>query len=151
IQVITPNPKTFGGARWNYLAAYGYVLQQDLGDLGRLQSAPSGEDEEAHAAAHAYVGDLYRNVTVLDRGARASLNTFVQRQIGDVLLAWENEAIHAKQEMGDDAFEIVVPSISILAEPSVAVVDTVVDRKGTRRVAEAYLQYLYTPVGQEIA
>src|SRR5690606_6225256 len=90
IQVITPNPKTSGGARWNYLAAYGYVLQQELGDLGRLQSAPSGEIEAAHAAAQAFVGDLYRNVPVLDRGARASTNTFVQRQIGDVLLAWEN-------------------------------------------------------------
>lgn len=151
IQVITPNPKTSGGARWNYLAAYGYVLQQELGELDRLDSAPESELDAAHAAAQEFVGRLYRNVPVLDRGARASTNTFVQRQIGDVLLAWENEAILALQEMGEDAFDIVVPSISILAEPSVAVVDTVVDRKGTRKIAEAYLEYLYTPAGQEIA
>ena len=151
IQVSTPNPKTSGGARWNYLAAYGYVLEQELGDLDRLTSASESEIDAAHAAAQDFVGKLYRNVPVLDRGARASTNTFVQRQIGDVLLAWENEAILALQEMGEDAFDIVVPSISILAEPSVAVIDTVVDRKGTRKVAEAYLQYLYTPTGQEIA
>jgi sulfate/thiosulfate transport system substrate-binding protein len=150
VQVITANPKTSGGARWNYLAAYGYALQRELGDLDRLGAASREELERAHAAAQEFVGELYRHVPVLDRGARASTNTFVQRRIGDVLLAWENEALLALRELGDDAFDIVAPSVSILAEPAVAVVDTVVDRKGTRAVAEAYLEYLYTPVGQEI-
>jgi sulfate/thiosulfate transport system substrate-binding protein len=135
VQVITPNPKTSGGARWNYLAAWGYALRQ-----------PGGTD----AKARQFVTDLYKRVPVLDSGARGATNTFVQRGIGDVLLAWENEAYLSLDE-APGKLEIVVPSISILAEPSVAVVDKVVDRKGTRAVAEAYLQYLYSPEGQEIA
>ena len=151
VQVVTPNPKTSGGARWNYLAAWGHELERALGgDLGRLGTASAEELESAQASAEKFVGELYRHVPVLDQGARASTNTFVQRGIGDVLLAWENEAELALDEVGSDELEIVVPSISILAEPTVAVVDAVVDRKGTREVAEAYLEYLYTPEGQEI-
>ena len=135
IQIITANPKTSGGARWNYLAAWGYALKQ-----------PGGTDEKARQ----FVSDLYKKVPVLDSGARGSTITFVQRRIGDVLLAWENEAYLALDE-SPGQLEIVVPSISILAEPPVAVVDKVVDRKGTRAIAEAYLQYLYSPEGQEIA
>lgn len=135
IEVITPNPKTSGGARWNYLAAWGYALRQ-----------PSGNEESARA----FVAELFTKVPVLDSGARGSTNTFVQRGIGDVLLTWENEAWLALDE-APGRLQIVVPSISILAEPSVAVVDRVVDRRGTRAVAEAYLQYLYSPDGQEIA
>lgn len=135
IQIITPNPKTSGGARWNYLAAWGYVLRQ-----------PGGTEEKARQ----FVTDVYRKVPVLDSGARSSTITFVQRRIGDVLLAWENEAYLALDE-SPGQLEMVVPSISILAEPPVAVVDKVVDRKGTRAIAEAYLQYLYSAEGQEIA
>ena len=136
VEVVTPNPKTSGGARWNYLAAWGYALKQ-----------PGGNDEKARA----FVGELLKHVPVLDSGARGSTNTFVQRGIGDVLLAWENEAFLSVNELGPDKFEIVVPSVTILAEPPVAVVDKVVDKKGTRRIAEAYLEFLYTPEGQEIA
>jgi sulfate transport system substrate-binding protein len=136
IQVITPNPKTSGGARWNYLAAWGYSLDQTGGD---------------GAKARQFVGDLFRNVPVLDTGARGSTTTFVQRGLGDVLLAWENEAFLARNEFGADKFEIVVPSESILAEPPVAVVDGNVDAKGTRKVAEAYLGFLYSPEGQKLA
>ena len=136
VQVITPNPKTSGGARWNYLAAWAYALEKN------------GNDE---AKAKAFVGDLFKNVPVLDSGARGATVTFTQRGIGDVLLAWENEAYLSLQEFGADKFEIVAPSLSILAEPPVAVVDSVVDRKGTRKVAEAYLQFLYSREGQEIA
>jgi sulfate/thiosulfate-binding protein len=136
VQVITPNPKTSGGARWNYLAAWAYALKQ-----------PGGTD----AKARAFVTALYKNVPVLDSGARGSTTTFVQRGIGDVLLAWENEAFLSIKELGPDKVEIVVPSLSILAEPPVAVVDKNVDRKGTRAAAQAYLEYLYTPEGQEIA
>lgn len=135
VEVITPNPKTSGGARWNYLAAWGYAEEE------------YGSDEEAQQ----FVGDLYQNVSVLDSGARGSTTTFVEREIGDVLLAWENEAYLAINELGEDELEIVNPSTSILAEPPVTVVDEVVDRKGTREVAEAYLEYLYTPTGQELA
>ena len=135
VVVITPNPKTSGGARWNYLAAWGYALRQ-----------PGGSD----ATALDFVSKLYANVPVLDSGARGATNTFVQRAIGDVLLAWENEAYLAVQEAGD-GIDIVVPSLSILAEPPVAVVDGVVDKRQTRPVAEAYLQFLYSPQGQEIA
>ncbi|HEY8518921.1 MAG TPA: sulfate ABC transporter substrate-binding protein [Gammaproteobacteria bacterium] len=151
VAVVTPNPKTSGGARWNYLAAWGYALEQALGgDLAAL--ATSGPDEIARAEAEArrFVTSLFGRVPVLDRGARAATNTFVQRGIGDVLLAWENEALLALDEVGEGRLDIVVPSVSILAEPTVAVVDTVVDRKGTRAVAEAYLEYLYTPTGQDI-
>ncbi len=136
IQVITPNPKTSGGARWNYLAAWAYGAAKGSGDQGKAQ---------------AFVASLYRNVPVLDTGARGSTTTFVQREIGDVLIAWENEAFLALEELGKDKFEIVVPSLSIKAEPPVAVVDANVDRKGTRKLAEAYLSFLYTPVGQKLA
>jgi sulfate transport system substrate-binding protein len=136
IQVITPNPKTSGGARWNYLAAWGYALRQ-----------PGGSD----AKARQFVTALFRNVPVLDSGARGATVTFVQRGLGDVLLAWENEAYLSIKELGPAKVDVVLPSLSILAEPPVALVDKVVDRKGTRAVAQAYLEYLYTPEGQEIA
>ncbi|HUL83388.1 MAG TPA: sulfate ABC transporter substrate-binding protein [Gammaproteobacteria bacterium] len=151
VQVITPNPKTSGGARWNYLAAWGFALERALGgDLGRLVDASPEEVDKAQAEAESFVHDLYRHVPVQDTGARAATNTFVQRGIGDVLLAWENEAMLAVAELGPDAFDIVAPSVSILAEPPVALVDAVVDRRGTRGVAEAYLEFLYTPEGQDI-
>jgi len=136
ISVITPNPKTSGGARWNYLAAWAYALKQ-----------PGGSEDKAKE----FVKQLYKNVPVLDSGARGSTTTFVQREIGDVLIAWENEAFLSLKELGPDKVQIVVPSQSILAEPPVSIVDKVVDKKGTRKVAEAYLEYLYTPEGQEIA
>jgi sulfate/thiosulfate transport system substrate-binding protein len=135
VQVITPNPKTSGGARWNYLAAWGYALKQ-----------PGGSD----ATAKEFVRKLYKNVPVLDTGARGSTTTFVQRGLGDVLIAWENEALLAMKELGADKLQLVVPSVSVLAEPPVAVVDKVVLRRGTREIATAYLQYLYTKEGQEI-
>jgi sulfate transport system substrate-binding protein len=136
VSVITPNPKTSGGARWNHLAAYGYALR-----------LPGGSD----ASARDYLARLYKNVPVLDSGARGATTTFTERGIGDVLLAWENEALLAVKELGPDKFEVVAPSVSILAEPPVAVVDKVVDKRGTRAVAEAYLQYLYSAEGQQIA
>jgi sulfate transport system substrate-binding protein len=136
VSVITPNPKTSGAARWNYLAAWAWARRQPGGD---------------EAKARAFVTQLLENVPVLDTGARASTNTFVQRGIGDVLLAWENEAFLAVKELGRDRVEIVVPSLSILAEPPVAVVDRVVDKKGTRAVAQAYLEFLYSPEGQALA
>jgi sulfate/thiosulfate transport system substrate-binding protein len=136
VSVITPNPKTSGGARWNYLAAYGYALQQNNND---------------DAKATEFVKNIFKNVEVLDSGARGATTTFVEKGIGDVLIAWENEALLSLKELGEDEFEIVAPSVSILAEPPVAVVDEVVDRKGTREVAEAYLDYLYSEKGQEIA
>jgi sulfate/thiosulfate-binding protein len=135
VGVITPNPKTSGGARWNYLAAWGYALK-------KFGSADK---------ARQFVGDLYNNVPVLDSGARGATVTFVERGVGDVLLAWENEAFLALREFGKDKFEIVSPSVSILAEPPLSVVDAVADRKGTRAVAEAYLRYWYSKEGQEIA
>ncbi len=135
VQVITPNPKTSGGARWAYLAAWGQVLA-------------GGGDE---AKAKAYVTELFKHVPVLDSGARGATTTFAQRGVGDVLLSWENEAYLALKEFGADKFEIVNPAVSILAEPPVAVVDKVVDKHGTRPVAEAYLKYLYSPEGQDIA
>jgi sulfate/thiosulfate transport system substrate-binding protein len=135
VGVITPNPKTSGGARWNYLAAWGYA-QKKFGSVDRVRQ---------------FVADLYRNVPVLDTGARGSTVTFVERGVGDVLLAWENEAFLAQREFGTDRFEIVSPPLSILAEPPVAVVDAVADRKGARAVAEAYLKYWYSREGQEIA
>ncbi len=151
IEVITPNPKTSGGARWNYLAAWGFALQRALGgDLDSLATTPPDKLAAAEAEAEQFVAELYRHVPVLDRGARASTNTFAQRGIGDVLLAWENEALLAVEELGEGQVEVVVPSITILAEPTVAVVDAVVDRKGTRAVATAYLEYLYSAEGQEI-
>ena len=135
VQVITPNPKTSGGARWNYLAAWAFA------------DGKFGHDEGKNKE---FVGKLFANVPVLDTGARGSTTTFAQRGIGDVLLAWENEAFLAIDELGADKFEVVVPSLSIKAEPPVAVVDEVVDKKGTRKVAEAYLNYLYTPEAQKL-
>jgi sulfate transport system substrate-binding protein len=136
VSVITPNPKTSGGARWNYLAAWGYALGKN------------GNDD---AKAEAFVKQLFANVPVLDTGARGSTTTFAERGIGDVLLAWENEALLAVKKLGADRFEVVVPSVSILAEPPVAVVDDNVDRRGTREAATAYLRFLYTPEGQKLA
>ncbi len=136
VSVITPNPKTSGGARWNYLAAWGYALKKYGGD-----------DDKARD----FITRLYKNVPVLDSGARGSTTTFVERGVGDVLIAWENEVLLGAKDLGQDKFEVAVPSVSILCEPTVSVVDNVVDKKGTRAVAEAYLRYLYSPEGQEIA
>ena len=136
VDVVTPNPKTSGGARWNYLAAWAYAKQQ-----------PGGTD----ASARDFVKRIYANTRVLDSGARGALTTFTERGIGDVLISWENEAHLAVKELGKDKFEIVTPSVSILAEPPVAVVDRVVDKRGTRKQAQAYLEYLYSPEGQDIA
>ena len=134
LQVITPNPKTSGGARWNFLAAWGYAQRK------------YGPDK-----AKEFVTKLYKNVPVLDSGARGATNTFVERGLGDVLIAWENDALLSLKEFGADKFEIIYPSVSVQAEPPVSIVDKVVDRKGTRAVATAYLEYLYSPEGQEIA
>jgi sulfate/thiosulfate-binding protein len=136
VSVITPNPKTSGGARWNYLAAWGYALKQNNND---------------EAKAKEFVSQLLKNVPVLDSGARGATTTFVERGIGDVLIAWENEAFLAVNELGKDKFEIVVPSVSILAEPPVSIVDKFADKHGTREVAEAYLKFLYTEEGQDLA
>jgi sulfate transport system substrate-binding protein len=136
ISVIMPNPKTSGGARWNYLAAWGYALQK-----------PSGND----STAKEFVTNLYKNVPVLDSGARGSTNTFVQRGLGDVFVSWENEAFLAINELGKDKFEMIIPSVSILAEPPVALVNGNSNKKGTSHVAKAYLDYLYSPLGQQIA
>ncbi|OOR19265.1 MULTISPECIES: sulfate ABC transporter substrate-binding protein [Bacillus cereus group] len=136
VSVITPNPKTSGGARWNYLGAWEYALKKY-----------NNSEEKAKE----FVGQIYKNVEVLDSGARGATTTFVEKGIGDVLIAWENEALLSQKELGKDKFEIVTPSISILAEPPVAVVDKVVDKKGTKKVAEGYLEYLYSEKGQEIA
>lgn len=135
VSVITPNPKTGGGARWNYLAAWGYALRKNNGDEGK---------------AREFLEALFRNVPVLDTGARGATTTFGQKGIGDVLITWENEAMLSVKEYGADQVQIVTPSLSILAEPSVAVVDRVVRRKGTEAVAKAYLEFLYTETGQEI-
>jgi sulfate transport system substrate-binding protein len=136
VQVITPNPKTSGGARWNFLAALAWARHQ-----------PGATD----ATVESYIRALFRQVPVLDTGARGATTSFAQRGLGDVLLAWENEAFLVRKEFGETDFAIVLPSVSVLAEPPVAVVDSVVDKRGTRKVAEAYLQYLYTPEGQDIA
>ncbi|WP_153721841.1 sulfate ABC transporter substrate-binding protein [Sporosarcina cascadiensis] len=136
VSVITPNPKTSGGARWNYLAAWIYAQEKFNDDENKTKQ---------------FVGDLYRNVEVLDTGARGATTTFVERKIGDVLLAWENEAFLSLDEFGEDTFEIITPSISILAEPPVAVVEKIVKKKGTEEVSEEYLKYLYTDIGQELA
>ncbi|MBX9631769.1 MAG: sulfate ABC transporter substrate-binding protein [Burkholderiales bacterium] len=135
VSVVTPNPKTSGGARWNYLAAWAYAARKFGGDEGKVKE---------------FVGKLYKNVPVLDTGARGSLTTFTERGIGDVFISWENEAFLATKELGPDKFEIVLPSLSILAEPPVALVDRVADKRGTRKVAQAYLEYLYTPEAQEV-
>jgi sulfate/thiosulfate transport system substrate-binding protein len=135
VQVITPNPKTSSGGRWNFIAAWGYALKTNQNDESKAKE---------------FITALYKNVPVLDSGARGSTTTFVQRELGDVLIAWENEAYLSFKEFGADKFVIVNPSVSVLAEPPVAIVDKVVDKKGTRDAATAYLQYLYTPIGQEI-
>jgi sulfate/thiosulfate transport system substrate-binding protein len=136
VSVITPNPKTSGGARWNYLGAWGYALKKSGGDESKAKD---------------FVAKLYKNVPVLDSGARGSTTTFVERGMGDVLIAWENEVLLGAKDLGQDKFDIVVPSVSILCEPTVSIVDKVVDKKGTRAVAQAYLEYLYSSEGQEIA
>jgi len=136
VTVVTPNPKTSGGARWNYLAAWGYALKKFNGDESKVKD---------------FIKRLFKNVPVLDAGARGSTITFVERGIGDVLIAWENESFLAVNELGQGKFEMVAPDVSILAEPPVSIVDKVVDKRGTRAVAQAYLEYLYTEQGQEIA
>src|SRR5947207_1862045 len=136
VAVITPNPKTSGGARWNYLGAWGYALKKSGGDESKAKD---------------FITKLYKNVPVLDSGARGSTTTFVERGIGDVLIAWENEVLLGAEDLGKDKFETVVPSVSILCEPTVSIVDKVVEKKGTRVVAEEFLEYLYSPEGQEIA
>ncbi len=152
IQIITPNPKTSGGARWNYLAAWGHIVKKELGDFSKVND-PNYVDVAAKANQRArdFVAALFKRVPVLDSGARGSTTTFAQREIGDVLLTWENEAFLALKEFGADKFDIVVPPVSILALPPVAVVDKFVDKHKTREVAEAYLQYLYSPEGQRLA
>lgn len=151
VQVITPNPKTSGGARWNYLAAWGAILHRELGDLNKVRD-PRYADAVAAAEreARAFLTELCRRVPVLDSGARGSTTTFVQRGLGDVLLAWENEAYLALEELGPGAFEVVVPSISILAEPPVAIVEGIARRRGTLDVARAYVEYLYSPEAQRL-
>lgn len=135
VSIITPNPKTSGGARWNYLVTWGYALHHNNSDKAKAQG---------------FVKELYRNVEVLDSGARGATNIFVERGIGDVLIAWENEALLAEKELGKDKFEIITPSESILAEPTASVVDKVVDKRGTRDVATAYLKYLYSTKGRPL-
>lgn len=149
VEVITPNPKTSGGARWNYLAAYAYALKKELGSLENLDKN-LGKYKRADALAKAFVTKLYKNVPVLDSGARGSTNTFVQRRIGDVLLAWENEAFLAINELGHSDLEIVVPSISIKAEPPVTVADKQAKKDGVYEVSKAYLEYLYSAKAQNL-
>ena len=152
VEVITPNPKTSGGARWNYLAAWGYVLKRELGDFAKLKDPnAAAQVAKAQTKAQQFVKELFAHVPVLNIGARDSTMTFVQREMGDVLLAWENEAFLSIKESGPDKFDIVVPPLSILAEPTVTGVDTVADKHGTRKESEAYMQNLYSPVGQTIA
>ncbi len=151
VEVITPNPKTSGGARWNYLAAWAYALKKELGDLGKVGDPQhAAEVAAAEPKARQFVTRLFQQVPVLDSGARGSTNTFAQRNMGDVLLAWENEAFLAVNELGPEKFEIIVPSISMLAEPPVTLVDKWVDEHGTRRLAQGYLEYLYSPAGQRL-
>ena len=152
LQVITPNPKTSGGARWNYLAAWAYVLDRELKDVKTLgDESRKAEVEAAQTKAREFVKSIFSRVPVLDSGARGSTNTFIQREIGDVLLTWENEALLASRQLGADKVEIVTPSVSLLAEPPVAVVNKYADKHGTKAVAEAYLQFLYSPTGRNLA
>jgi sulfate/thiosulfate transport system substrate-binding protein len=150
VQVITPNPKTGGAPRWAYLAGWGWALKKELGDLNLVKNANDPQVIAAQKQARAYVKDLYKHVPVLDSGARGSTTTFVQRNIGDVLLTWENEAFLIQKELGGDQFEIVIPSLSILAEPPVAVVEQNAKDHGATDVAKAYLEYLYSPAGQKL-
>lgn len=151
IKVITPNPKTGGAPRWAYLAGWGWALKKELGDLSLVKNPADPKVVAAQKAARDYIQKLYEHVAVLDSGARGSTTTFVQRGIGDVLLTWENEAFLIKKELGSDEFEIVVPSLSILAEPPVAVVEENAKQHGSVEVAKAYLEYLYSPDGQKLA
>jgi sulfate/thiosulfate transport system substrate-binding protein len=153
VQVITPNPKTSGVARWNYLAIWGYVLRRELDEqyVEKLKNPDDPAVVAAQAKAREFITRVYKNVPVLDRAARAATNTFVQRRIGDVLINWENEILLSRNELDSAGVEIVIPEISILAETVVAVVDKNVDRKGTRAAAQAYVEYLYSPEGQDIA
>lgn len=154
VQVITANPKTSGAARWNYLAMWGYALRRELGDdfVNVLKDeSRKGEVAAAHRKAEEFVTAIYKNVPVLDRAARGATNTFIQRRIGDVLINWENEILLGANELNKQGLEIVIPPVSILAEPTVAVVTKNAERKGTTTIARAYLEYLYSPVGQEIA
>lgn len=154
VEVITPNPKTSGAARWNYLAMWGYALRRDLGpDAAAVLADPDAAPRAAQAqdAARAFVAAIYRNVPVLDQAARGATNTFIQRGMGDVLINWENEILLGGRTLDADGLEIVVPAVSILAEPVVALVDRNVDRKGTREAAQAYLEFLYSETGQDLA
>lgn len=157
VSIIASNPKTGGGARWNYLAAWGFALNRELGDLSLIKNGDSATPEAsekvkaAHEAAKQFITEIYKRIPVLDSAARGSTNTFIQRGIGDVLISWENEAFLSTKDAGSSEYEIVVPSISILAAPPVAIVDKVVDKRGTREVAQAYLEHLYTPIGQKLA
>jgi sulfate/thiosulfate-binding protein len=151
VQVITPNPKTSGSARWNYLGAWGFALKTELGDLSKVRDPAYAEAvHAAEAKAQAFVAALYKNVPVLDSGARGSTTTFVNRGTGDVLINWENEILLAAKELGAGQFEMVVPPVTILAEPAVSVVDKNAQKHGTTKVAEAYLEYLYSEEAQEI-
>jgi sulfate/thiosulfate transport system substrate-binding protein len=152
VSIITPNPKTGGGARWNYLAAWGFALKKELGDLAALRDdAKKAEVEAAQAKAKQFVTDIYKRVAVLDSAARGATNTFLKNELGDVLITWENEAFLALKETGSDSVEIVVPSLSILAEPPVAVISKNAEKHKTSEVAEAYLKHLYSPQGQQLA
>jgi len=151
VAVITPNPKTSGAARWNYLGAWGFALKRELGDLAKVHDPAFGDAAKAaDAKARGFVADLFKNVPVLDSGARGATTTFVNRGIGDVLINWENEILLGAKDLEPGKFEVVVPKASILAEPAVSLVDKVVDKRGTRAIAEAYLQFLYSEEGQEI-
>jgi sulfate/thiosulfate transport system substrate-binding protein len=153
VQVITPNPKTSGVARWNYLAIWGYVLRRELGKdyVAKLKNTSDPSVIDAQNKARDFITKVFKNVPVLDSGARDATNTFVQRRIGDVLINWENEIMLSRNELDTAGVEVVIPEVSILAEPTIAIIDKNVDRKGTRTVAQAYLEYLYSPVGQDIA
>jgi sulfate transport system substrate-binding protein len=151
VEIITPHPKTSGGARWNYLAAWGYALKKELGDLSKIKDTDAKHLAAAHAKAQEFVKQLLGNAKSLPPGARQATNTFAKDGLGDVLLAWENEAFLTVNSDGGGEFEIIVPSVSILAEPPVAVVDKVAEKNGTTEVAKAYLEYLYSPAGQQIA
>ncbi len=151
VSVITPNPKTSGGARWNYLAAWGWAVKKELGDFQALKNPNDPKVVAAQKKAQAYVSELYKHVPILDSGARGSTVTFAERAQGDVLITWENEAFLSLKEFGADKFDIIVPSISILAEPPVTVVDANAKTHGTEKEAKAYLEYLYSPEGQKIA
>ena len=153
VKVITPNPKTSGVARWNYLAIWGYVLRRELGKdyVAKLKNPKDPSVIAAQNKARDFITKVFKNVPVLDSGARDATNTFVQRRIGDVLINWENEIMLSRNELDTAGVEVVIPEVSILAEPTVAIIDKNVDRKGTRALAQAYLEYLYSPVGQDIA